>query len=79
MDDNKKELIIKCVDNCSCLSIDKWDDEDDQYFLTFYSSYSDKRCFKEKIRDIFKILRGKRIYNTEIILNKEDLDKIKNF
>jgi hypothetical protein len=77
---NNRELIVKCWDNCSCLSIDYWDEpEDNEYILTFYNSYSDKTSFGKKLKDIWKIIRGKRIYNSELILTKEDFDKIRNF
>lgn len=34
---NKKEIIVRCFDGCSCMSVTKWDDETD-YFVMFYKS-----------------------------------------
>lgn len=72
----KTELIIKCTDNCSAISIDKWDDEE-TYYVTFYKTYNNGFCrrFKEAIQYIF----GKDIVGSETILGKQDFDKIRNF
>ena len=72
---DKKEVIVKCVDNCTSLSIDKWN-EDEEYILTFYKSYSGK-SFKEKIKDIFRILRGREVIGSELIIDKKSFDKIR--
>jgi hypothetical protein len=37
----KSELIVKCTDNCSCMSIDKYEDEP-EYYITTYKSYAVK-------------------------------------
>lgn len=74
---NKKEMIVKCVDNCSCLSVDKFDNEN-EYYVTFYKSYSDKR-FTYRIKDALNTLLGKNVVGTEIVLSGEDFNKLKNF
>jgi hypothetical protein len=76
-DISKKELIVKCNDNCSALSIDKWDD-DDIYYITTYKSYSTK-CFTEKLKDIWRIVKGEDVVGTEIVLKESDYDKIRKF
>ena len=80
MEDNKNEVIVKCQDNCSCMSVDCWDEDefDNQYFITFYNSYGDTTIFN-KLKDIWKIIRGKKIYNTDLVLTEKDFDKIRNF
>lgn len=78
MDDKRTEVIVKCKDNCSCLSIDKFDNESDDYFITIFKSYSTKN-FIERLKDIFRILTGKSVIDFEIILTNEDLDKLRNF
>jgi len=77
MKENKKEIIVKCEDNCSCLSVDKWDD-DEFYFVTLYNSYFDS-SFSKKLVDIWRIIRGKQIYHAEIVLSEKDYDKLRNF
>jgi hypothetical protein len=73
--DNRESVIVKCEDNCSALSIDKWDN-DDIYYITTYKSYNSV-SFKNKLRDIWRILNGLDVINNELLLNKEEFDKIK--
>jgi hypothetical protein len=73
----KTEIIVKCNDNCSCLSIDKWDDED-TYFITTYKSYSNKNIIN-KIKDIIRIIKGYNVVDVEIILNETEFDKLRKF
>jgi hypothetical protein len=75
--ETKKELIVKCVDNCSCLSVDKWDAED-TYFITTYKSYATINWL-DRIKDIIRIIKGDDVVGTEIILNENDYDKLRNF
>ena len=75
--EGKKELIVKCVDNCSCLSVDKYDDCGDHY-ITLYKSYSGK-SFWFRLKDIWKILVGDRVSSFDIVLSGEDFSKIKRF
>jgi hypothetical protein len=73
----KTEIIVKCADNCSCMSIDKWSDDSD-YYVTFYKSYQTKSLWF-RIKDALNILRGKDVVGTDIVLKPEDFTKLKNF
>lgn len=73
----KTELIVKCTDNCSCLSIDKFDDEP-LYFITTYKSYSTKD-WRDRLVDIWNIILGHNVVDTEIVLSEEEFDKLKNY
>jgi len=75
--DNKKELILKCEDNCSCVSVDKWENEP-IYYLTFYKSYPNKNLFG-RIKDAFWHILGRDIVGTEVLLDEDDFEKIRNF
>lgn len=75
--ETKKSLIVKCNDNCSALSIDKWD-EDDVYYLTTYKSYNSV-SFINKITDIWKIIKGLDVINNELVLDNEEFNKIKYY
>lgn len=75
-EETKKSLIVKCDDNCSALSIDKWDD--DVYYITTYKSYNGV-SFIGKIKDIWKILKGLDVINNELVINKKEFVKIKKF
>jgi len=73
-----KNVIVKCTDNCSCLSIDKWDDEP-IYYVTFYKSYTGLGFFA-RAKEIFLYLIGRRdIIGTEVLLDESDFEKIRNF
>ncbi len=74
--EDKKEIIVKCQDNCSCMSVDKWDDS--EYFVTFYNAYNEASISK-KITDIWKIIRGRQINNSEVVLTEEEYEKLRNF
>jgi hypothetical protein len=80
MEDNKNEVIVKCDCNCSCMSVDYWEEDDleKQYFITYYNSYEGS-TFLSKLKDIWKIIRGKRIYNSDLVLSEKEFNKIRNF
>jgi len=73
----KSELIVKCTDNCSCMSIDKYEDEP-EYYITTYKSYAVKG-WRDRLIDAWSVLLGGRVVDTEIILSEEDFDKIRNY
>lgn len=73
----ERELIVKCGDNCSCLSVDKFPDED-KYYVTVYKSYAGK-SFYEKLKAIYSIIFGGEVVNAEVVLEPEDFEKLKNF
>jgi hypothetical protein len=73
----KKELIVKCTDNCSCLSIDKFEDET-QYYVTTYKSYKSS-SWAARLLDIWRILLGINVVDAELILSEEDFEKIRQY
>jgi len=73
----KRELIIKCTDNCSCVSVDKWSDED-IYYLTFYKSYTEKGLWF-RLKTAFNTMMGRDIIGAELVLKEEDFNKIRKF
>jgi hypothetical protein len=73
----KTELIIKCVDNCSCLSIDKYEDEP-MYYVTTYKSYATKD-WRDRLVDAWSVLLGHTVVDTEIVLTEEEFNKLKNY
>lgn len=73
----KKEVIVKCADNCSCVSVDKWSD-DDFYYLTFYKSYTERGLWF-RLKTAFKVLMGQDIIGADLVLEKEDFNKIRKF
>jgi hypothetical protein len=73
----KTELIIKCSDNCSCISVDKFEDEP-EYFITTYRSYKSKG-WRDRIMDAWVILLGGDVVDIEIVLYEEDFDKFRKY
>ena len=74
----RTEVLVKCGDNCSAMSVDRFDGEGEEYYVTFYNSYEDCSWFK-KIKTIWKVLKGRNIHNSEIILSPEEYNKLRNF
>jgi hypothetical protein len=74
----KDELVIKCADNCSAISLDKFED-DETFFITFYRSFDRNKGVWFKLKTIWKILFGGIIHDTELILTKEDIVKIEDW
>ena len=75
--EGRKQLIVKCMDNCSCLAVDKWDDEK-EYVVTTFKSYATKG-WRRRFSDIWKIFNGDTVVDTELILDEEDFEKLRNF
>jgi hypothetical protein len=73
----KSELIVKCVDNCSCMSVDKFNGETD-YYITFYKSYGNK-SFWGRVKEAWKTIKGLNSDLNEIVLTQEDYKRLKNF
>jgi hypothetical protein len=73
----QREVIVKCMDNCSCLSVERWD-IGSEYVITTYKSYTD-RSWKRKLMDIWKILKGESVVDVELILDKDEFQKLVNF
>jgi len=77
LEPEKNKIIVKCLDNCSCMSIDKWSDDPD-YYVTFYKSYQ-KKTLWFRIKDAYNVLIGKDVVGTDIVLEPNDFQKLKNF
>ena len=78
--ENIIELSCNCVGDCNSL-IFYFDKEDNEIYV---SIKSEGYCaihnisFKERLKKCFKILFKKKIYLDDIILNKDDILKLKN-
>ena len=70
----KTEIFIPCQCDSEILRVTKWEDED-EYYLTVYQYSSDRYSFWERL----KILFGGKVRTAEIILNKENFEKLKTF
>ena len=73
----RSEVIVKCVDNCTCMSVDKFNDDTD-YYITFYKTYGNKSLWG-RVKEALKTIRGLNSDLNEIVLTKEDYQKLRNF
>ena len=73
----RSEVIVKCVDNCTCMSVDKFNDDTD-YYITFYKTYGNKSLWG-RVKEDWKTIRGLNSDLNEIVLTKEDYQKLRNF
>ena len=65
----RSEVIVKCVDNCTCMSVDKFNDDTD-YYITFYKTYGNKSLWG-RVKEAWKTIRGLNSDLNEIVLTKE--------
>ncbi len=74
----KKELLISCKCLGEVLSRLKYDDEPDVY-ITVYRYQFPNLSFWRRIKFVVKVLRGKGIETADVVLSREDFNKIKEF
>lgn len=74
----KKELFIECECHGEILKIDKFSDEY-EYYLTVFKYYFPSISFLRRIRYALDVLRGKGIETADLIISKENFNKIKKF
>lgn len=82
-DKNEKVVIVNC--NCGCeeeIHIKRFDDDNEEYYLSIHESkFSSKqnglwRTFKERIKSIWRIIRGKEYLLCDIVLTKSELNEL---
>jgi len=69
-----KELNIKCQCGSEIVNLMRFPDEEETY-LTIYSYSSERYSFLDRL----KILFGVKTRTTDIVLSKEDWNKLKQF
>lgn len=74
----KKDLYINCECDSEILRITKWEDED-EFYLTVYEYSPSSVSFSRRIGMAFDILFGKNTVTKELIISKENFNKIKKF
>ena len=70
----KTDLFLTCTCDSELLRVTKWEDEEEIYF-SVYSFLAQKYTLWERI----VILFGGKTKTAEIILNKENFEKLKTF
>jgi hypothetical protein len=59
------------------MSVDKFNDDTD-YYITFYKTYGNKSLWN-RVKEAWKTIRGLNSDLNEIVLTKEDYQKLRNF
>jgi hypothetical protein len=70
----RKDLYLPCTCETELLRVSKWEDEEEIYF-SVYSFFAEKYSFWERLGFLFK---GK-TKTCELIMNKKEFDKLRNF
>jgi len=70
----KKEEFISCSCGNEIIKLQKWSDEE-EIALIVYSYASDKYTFRERL----KIFLGGKVRMCDVVLSKEEFNKIVNF
>lgn len=74
----KKELFIQCECQGEVLKIDKWED-DEEYYLTVFKYSSPSISVFSRIGYAWKVLFGRGIRTADLVISKENFNKIKKF
>jgi hypothetical protein len=74
----KKDLYVNCECDSEILRITKWEDED-EFYLTVYEYSPSSVSFLRRIGMAFDMLLGNKTVTKELIISKENFNKIKKF
>lgn len=75
-----KSIFIKCQCKGEGLSID-YDKKDNLYYFSYwsYGLSNGKLSWLQRLRYCWETLRKGRAFNDELVLTKEDVNKLENF
>ena len=72
-----KELIIRCEDGKSFISVDKFENES-MYYITTYKSYKGKEL-RDRMIDAWGVILGFENVDAELVISAKDFDKLRKF
>lgn len=73
-----KNLLLKCECFGEVISIDRFEDEQETSITIYKYSYPDISFFR-RIKMAIKVLKGEGISTADVVLSKENFNKIKEF
>jgi len=78
--DNDKSIFIKCACQGEGMSID-YDSNDNHYYFSYwsYGLSSRKLSWLSRLRYCWEVLWKGKPFNDELILTKEEVNKLENF
>lgn len=74
----EKELLVSCNCKSEVLSLVKYDNEEEIY-LTVYKYYSVYNSFFARLKMAWKVLTDGKVDIADVVLSKENFEKIKQF
>lgn len=77
-DSKEKELYLSCECGTEALKLNRFIGEED-YYLTVFKYKGSVLTFFARFKMAWKVLRGKGINTSEIVLSKKNWDKLKKF
>lgn len=78
MDINKKEVFIPCSCMSEVVLLTRFEGEEEVY-LTVYKYFSVSYSFWARFKMCWGVLNGRGISTADVILSKENFDKVKSF
>lgn len=82
MRDDIHKIAVPCDCSCSVLLItefEKYGDDPQQFYFDFYTQVKSKPYFRDRIKNIWAILRGKDIIDDCIVLSPEHIEQVRDF
>ena len=76
-DSTGKDLLISCSCNSEIMRFSQFEDEE-EWYITVYNYYNYNPTIKERLKMIWKIIKGEPVVANEIIVSNEEFQKIKN-
>ena len=76
------EISVPCDCHCSVILVtefEQWGDDPQQFNIDFYTKYKSKPYFRDRIKNIWAILRGKEVIDDEIVLSPEHIRELMKF
>lgn len=74
----EKELLVSCNCKSEVLGLTRFEDEEEVY-LTVYKYYSVSTSFFARLKMAIKIFTDGKLAVSDVIISKENFEKIKNF
>lgn len=73
-----KNILLNCECHGEVLSLTRFENEEETYFTVYKYSYSGISFFR-RIKMAIRVLKGEGISTADVVLSKENFEKIKEF
>ena len=78
---NDDSLLVKCEGHCHILEIVNDNDFDCEtfFYVTVWSQYPNSISFRDRLKAIWKLIRGKNLDGGDVVITQSDATNIVNF